>query len=335
MISIALPAYNAEPYIKECLDSMLAQTYTDFEIILIDDCSTDGTARVVAEYDDPRIRYFKNEKNLGIVHTLNRAYSLCRGEYIARMDADDICMPQRLQLQVELLESRPELGIVAAWFRTCGEVNYAVHHGVEPDMIQCRLLFSLELMHSGWLFRRSVLEQGMAYREEYRYAEDWDFLVRASRFTKLGNVPEELIYYRINPGQSSKAFSGPQKAAADRVARDQLEYMGLELDEARFELYRRSFGRREALLTVEEMQTLLGILRELEAANDKKKFYDPRALRRVIQEEIYWLCKYNLVAGRRSGTKLLGSGYYMGLKLGIAGQCKLWTRLAQTAIFGK
>lgn len=335
MISIAIPAYNAGKYIAQCLDCMLAQTYPDFEIVLVDDGSTDDTAQIVAGYDDPRICYYKNEKNMGIVYTLNRAYSLCRGEYIARMDADDIASQQRLEKQLALLESNPRLGLVACWFQHFGDLDSVVYTGVEPEEIRCKLLTTLQLMHSGWLMRRELVDGGLAYREEYRYAEDWDFLVRASRVTELGNVPEVLMLYRIYGDQSSHVFNGPQKAAADRVARDQLEYLGLELTEEQFDLYRRAFGRREILLSTDEMEALLKILKDLEAANEKKKFYNRETLHRFIGEEVYWLCKYNLAFSRRSGLKLVGSGYYMGQKLGFAGQCKLWARLLMTLIRGK
>lgn len=335
MVSIAIPAYNAGKYIGQCLDCMLAQTYQDFEIVLVDDGSTDDTAQVVAGYDDPRICYYKNEKNLGIVHTLNRAYSLCRGEYIARMDADDIAMPQRLEKQLALLESNPQLGIVACWFQHFGDLDNMVRTSVEPEEIRCKLLTSLQLMHSGWLMRRELVDGGLLYREEYRYAEDWDFLVRASRVTQLGNVPEVLMLYRIYGDQSSRVFNGPQKAAADRVARDQLEYLGLELTQEEFELFRRAFGCREMLLSVRQMEQLLELLHRMEQANEKKMFYDPRVLHQVIQEEVYWLCLYNLAMNRRSGLKLLGSGYDKGLKLGFLGRCKLWVRMGLAAVRGK
>lgn len=335
MISIALPAYNAGKYIAECLDSLLAQTYGDFEIILVDDGSTDDTAQVVAGYDDPRVHYYKNEENMGIVRTLNKAYGLCRGQYIARMDADDIAHRQRLEKQLELMESDPELGIVACWFQHFGDLDSVVRVSVEPNEIQCRLLTSLQLMHSGWLMRRELVDGGLLYREEYRYAEDWDFLVRASRMTKLGNVPQVLMLYRIYGDQSSAVFNGPQKAAADRVARDQLEYLGLELTQAQFELYRKAFGCREVLLEVSEMEQLLEILHSLERANGEKDFYDPATLHRVIQEEVYWLCLYNLAANRKSGLKLLGSGYDQGLRLGLSRRCKLWVRMVLAAVRGK
>lgn len=335
MISIALPVYNGEKYIGECLDSLLAQTYGNFEIILIDDCSTDSTAQIVAGYDDKRIHYYKNEENLGIVHTLNKAFGLCRGEYIARMDADDIADHQRLEKQLALMESNPQLGIVSVWFQMFGDAECSVHYAVEPKEIACRLLFSLQLLHPGWLMRRQLVDEGLFYREEYRYAEDWDFLVRASRVTQLGNVPEELMRYRINPGQLSHVFSAPQKAAADRVARDQLEYLGLELTQEEFELFRRAFGCREMLLSVRQMEQLLELLHRMEQANERKMFYDSRVLHQVIQEEVYWLCLYNLAMNRRSGLKLLGSGYDKGLKLGFLGRCKLWVRMGLAAVRGK
>ena len=94
-ISVILPAYNAENYISQAIDSILAQTYGDFEFIILNDCSTDGTERIILSFDDPRIRYVRNEQNLGVAATLNRGLELAAGEYIARMDADDISLPER------------------------------------------------------------------------------------------------------------------------------------------------------------------------------------------------------------------------------------------------
>lgn len=327
LISIALPAYNAKDYIAECLDSLLAQTYQNFEIILIDDCSTDGTADVVATYTDSRIRYFKNEKNSGIVYSLNKAYALCRGAYIARMDADDRCMPDRLEKQIKYLQQHKDIGIVAVWYRTFGAANGVHRPATDPDEIKCRLLFTLQLMHSGWLFRRELVqEHKLQYREEYKYAEDWDFLVRASAVTRLSNVPEILVDYRINPKQVSNIHSRTQKQVADTVAKNQLDALGLTLTEEEFCIYRASFGRRENLLSEEEMRLLISVLKRLEQANVKRGIYREEVLHRVIQEELYYLCNYNLARKNLSGLQLYTSGYFCKIKIGSVKQCKFLLR---------
>jgi glycosyltransferase involved in cell wall biosynthesis len=111
------PVYNAEKYLKECLDSMLTQTFTDFELLLIDDGSTDGSAAMIAALPDPRIRYVKNEKNMGIARTRNRGLELARGEYIAFIDSDDVSVPQRLEKQVAFMDANRRWAFAAAGCR--------------------------------------------------------------------------------------------------------------------------------------------------------------------------------------------------------------------------
>ena len=336
LVSIALPAYNAGPYIGACLDCLLGQTYDNLEIVLMDDCSTDDTAQVVASYTDPRIRYYKNEENMGIVHTLNKAYGLCRGEYIARMDADDLCTLDRLEKQVALLEAMPDVGLVACDLELFGARTGLIQYSADPEVIKCRLLYSLQLAHNAWLFRRELLDvHALAYRDEYRYAEDWDFLVRASHVVRFSNVQEPLTGYRMFPNQSSKVHNQAQKAAADRVAKNQLDNLGVELSEAEFEAYRKGFGKGEVLLSEEHMTLLLQALGKLERANKTVRFYDPQVLHRVIREEVYKVCYFNLMNRQRSGLGLFGSAYYKGLKLGASMRCKLLLRGAVTSVLGK
>lgn len=327
LISIALPAYNAKDYIAECLDSLLAQTYQNFEIILIDDCSTDGTADVVAGYTDSRIHYFKNEKNSGIVYSLNKAYALSRGEYLARMDADDICMPERLEKQINFLEQHKDISLVSVWFQTFDGASGICRYATEPEEIKCKLLFSLQLLHPGWMFRRELVqEHNLQYREEYKYAEDWDFLVRATSVTRLSNIPEILMNYRINPNQVSNVHSKTQKQVADAVAKNQLDALGLTLTEEEFCIYRASFGRRENSLSEEEMRLLISVLKRLEQANVKKGIYREEVLHRVIQEELYYLCNYNLARKNLSGLQLYTSGYFRKIKIDAVKQCKFLLR---------
>lgn len=335
LISVALPVYNAELYIGECLENLLAQTYRNIEIVLIDDCSTDRTAEVVAEYKDSRIRYFKNEQNLGIVHTLNKAYKLCRGEYIARMDADDLCSCDRLEKQVNLLEINPNVGMVACDLELFGARTGIVRYSAESEIIQCRLLFSLQMAHNAWLFRRELIEKyGLAYRDEYRYAEDWDFLVRASRVTKFSNVLEPLVKYRIFPQQSSQIHRQAQKRAADQVAKDQLAHIGLELTDEEFAVYRQYFGSGEKLLSKAQMQMLINVLRKLQKANETVGFYQTDALNRVVGEEVFRLCYYNLINRRKSGLLWHRSAWHTAMKMGAAKRVKLILRSIITALFG-
>ncbi len=336
LVSIALPSYNAGAYIGECLECLLGQTYQNIEIILIDDCSTDDTSQVVSGFMDSRIRYYKNEENLGIVHTLNKAYSLCRGGYIARMDADDTCTLDRIEKQVALLDSRPDIGLVACDLQLFGAREGELRYSTDPEIIKCRMLYSLQLAHNAWLFRRELIDtHGLVYRDAYRYAEDWDFLVRASRITRFSNVPELLTGYRLFPEQSSARHKKAQRNAADRVAKDQLDYLGVKLKDDEFRVYREYFGYKEKILTVETMRMLLDILDRLEKANKKNRVYEVAALRSVIRENIYGLCYYNLMHRRKSGLCLFSTDYSKAMKLGMIKRGKLYLRSIVTLLAGK
>ncbi|HGF9542707.1 TPA: glycosyltransferase family 2 protein, partial [Acinetobacter baumannii] len=112
LVSVVLPAYNAELYLKEAIDSVLSQTFTDFELIILNDGSIDRTEEIILSYNDSRIVYVKNEKNLGLIGTLNKGINLAKGKYIARMDADDICLPERFKKQVDFLEKNNEIDLI-------------------------------------------------------------------------------------------------------------------------------------------------------------------------------------------------------------------------------
>ena len=115
MISVILPAYNAEKFLREAIDSILGQTYKNFELIVLNDGSTDRTEDIILAYDDPRIRYVKNEKNLKLIKTLNKGIDLAKGEYIARMDADDISLPRRFEIEVNYLQEHSDIDVVSCF----------------------------------------------------------------------------------------------------------------------------------------------------------------------------------------------------------------------------
>ena len=122
-ITIILPVYNGERYLREAIDSVLAQTYRDFELWVVNDGSTDGTVTIIDSYTDPRVRRVDNPHNMGLVATLNRAFAMVETPYIARMDDDDIWHEQKLELQMALLESRPDVGVCGTSIHKFGDVD--------------------------------------------------------------------------------------------------------------------------------------------------------------------------------------------------------------------
>jgi len=205
-VSVLMPVYNGERFLRAAIDSVLNQTFTDFELVVIDDGSTDGSAAVLASYADPRIRLFRNGKNLGLIGTLNKGIGLMRSEYVARMDCDDVCLPDRFARQVAFLDADPSCALVAvkavfidAEGKECGfwsdDRNYT-----SCAEIAGRLPRANCLVHPGIMIRREVLA-GYRYDVRQVSSEDYDLWLRlAADGLKLGKLDETLLKYRLTLG---------------------------------------------------------------------------------------------------------------------------------------
>lgn len=201
LISVILPAYNAELYLKEAIDSILAQTFTNFELIVINDGSTDKTEEVILSYEDERVIYIKNEQNLGLIGTLNKGIGLAQGKYIARMDADDICFPQRFAKQVDFLEENQEYiicGTAAYRFYDHISDGNAFNPPLNDENIRVRLFFNSAFIHPSVMFRAdAVREHNLRFNDDYKYAEDYFFWIDLLKYGKGFNLKEKLLYYRV------------------------------------------------------------------------------------------------------------------------------------------
>jgi glycosyltransferase involved in cell wall biosynthesis len=199
-VSILVPVYNAELYLPAMLESILRQTLGDFEAIMVDDGSTDGSAPILerAAARDPRFRLFRQEGNTGIVAALNRGLGECRAPYIARMDADDIALPDRLERQVAHMEANPDIVALGT------SLAYIDERGKSLDRVRrCALRGSMlrgnPLLHPTVMLRRGVLEQhAIRYRAEYIYAEDYYLWLELSRFGRLAALDEVAYLYRVS-----------------------------------------------------------------------------------------------------------------------------------------
>jgi glycosyltransferase involved in cell wall biosynthesis len=145
-ITVLMPVYNGEKYLREAIDSIFNQTFTDFEFLIVDDGSTDNSVEIINSYQNSRINLVKNDKNEGLVYTLNRGLSLAKGEYIARMDCDDISLPERLKKQIDFLDSNSEIAVVGTWIKVINEKEEPQttwQYPLKPLEIQWNLYFSI------------------------------------------------------------------------------------------------------------------------------------------------------------------------------------------------
>lgn len=222
LISVLMPVYNGSDFLNEAIDSILNQTYSNFELIIIDDGSNDKSIDIIRSYKDQRIKLYQNENNKGLIYTLNKGLSLANGKYIARMDADDICLPNRLEVQINFLESNPEIAILGGSFIYLN-TNFEKHFPLSDEKIRVLLLERTSFAHPCVVLRKSAIEEKkLSYDERYNFAEDYHLWTMASITNlKMANLDDVLIYYRQHTNQISSAKFEQQKEITDKI---RLEY---------------------------------------------------------------------------------------------------------------
>lgn len=221
-ISVLMPVFNAQKDLRQAIDSILNQSFSDFEFLIIDDGSTDQSAQIVESYDDSRIRFLCNPKNLGLVPTLNRGLSEARGKYIARMDADDISEPLRFESQVALLEN-DQADICGGLFRiidTNGKVTGDVSVPFLTDELVACLANTVPFAHGSVTMRASFLRQHDLQYGPSPYAEDYDLWIRIFECGgRFANIPEIIFEYRNYSSSLSKVLGGPYAQASHELRR--------------------------------------------------------------------------------------------------------------------
>lgn len=205
LVSILMPVFKTAPYLREAMGSMLAQTFTEFELIVLDDCSPDNAEEILDAFDDPRIVRYKGEKNVGLSNVLNVGIGMARGKYIARMDSDDVSLPHRLQVQVDYLEKHPDVDLVSVGMRLFGAKEGTWIRELNPEKVKIEALFHSPVLHASSVWRRDSFEKhGLRFRQEMVPAEDYDLWARAMlKGLKLVNLPEVLYEYRIHDAQAT------------------------------------------------------------------------------------------------------------------------------------
>lgn len=225
-----MPTYNVAPYVKEAIDSVLRQTYSDFKLLVVDDFSTDNTLEVVHGINDLRIRIAAFPDNVGLAENLNRGLALIDTEYVARMDGDDIAEPFWLEKELAVLEAHPEIGICSGGFERFGTVKSLVRFPERHEDCLANMLFECSVIVP--VFRMSLYrDYGLRYRTEAFPAEDYRFWAECLRVTKMYNVQETVFHYRMHPSQICTARRSEQEKKEAEVRHYMLEWLSPEFSE--------------------------------------------------------------------------------------------------------
>ncbi len=286
LVTVLMSVYNAEAYLSEAVESVLAQTYQNFEFLIVDDASTDQSAVIIDGYPDHRIRLIRNQTNLGLTTSLNKGLAQARGKYIARTDADDVSYSVRLERQVAFMEAHPVVGLCGTWGRLLGLAgNHNRTFPTQNNDLQVALLCYNPFIHPSVMLRTGALQElDTPFDERFRYAQDYELWSRLSEQWEIANLPDVLIGYRIHDQQISSHRPEAQDQCLARVVQSQLNKLGIEADAEQVRFIRHVLSQCFPYHDEAAVQQAHAVLLQLEAANQHARRYDSGAFRRYLDE---------------------------------------------------
>ena len=311
-ISVIMPAYNAEKYIAEAVESILGQTFDDFEFIIINDCSQDRTEEIILSYDDPRIIYLKNEQNLGVAATLNKGLAIAKGEYIARMDADDISMPERFEKQAKFLDKKRKIVACGSATMLFGETQEQTVRifPTNPQRANLQLIFAPCFAHPSVMIRREILkEYALFYDECWEGTEDFALWWELGKKGRLVALREALLYYRMHTNQVTANSGSKIEKIFLPFAFKRLKDLNVDCNMSDAEaLFAYTSGR----LNPEQAEKFIYLMKKIAESPESRGRFGSSPLRRYLAIEILGAID-SLEVSQREKNKL----YHLAKKAGF------------------
>jgi len=271
-ISVVMPAYNAGKFIDSAIKSILNQTFSEFEFIIINDGSSDETGNMINSFVDDRIVVINNDRNLGNYPSRNKGHEIARGKYICVMDADDIADKHRPERQFLFMEEHPEIGLAGSGFRYLDEKE-DIFRESDYETIKVLLFRNICFLHPTLILRREyLLKYNLQYNEKYYYAADYDLIVRAAGFFCITNIPEVLLNYRKHGNQISVKNSQRQVEFVNEIAVGQLRNIGIEPDQSEVIIHTQLL--KGIPLEYSKRQALTTWIDKVKLANRKVKYFN-------------------------------------------------------------
>ena len=306
-----MPVYNGEQYLRDAMDSILNQTFKDFEFLIIDDGSVDHSVEIIKSYEDSRIKLEVNGKNLGLITTLNKGLDIAQGEYVARMDCDDISLPERLEKQVVFMDAHPEVGVCGTWFKSFTDSKSIVmSHPTSSEMIKVKLFFDSYLGHPTVIMRMSALNKhGLRYDPIHLHAEDYGLWVKCSFLFPLANIPEVLLHHRDHPASNTRIHLQQVMMGVMEINKRTLGRLGItDIDNATLASHYQIghshsyiFNNQDSLIQANEW------LLKLQAANQVKQLYSEPHFSLLLAETWCEICSWAIRATSWGETVYLQS----------------------------
>lgn len=301
IVTVLMPVYNGERYLREAIESILLQTFRDFEFLIIDDGSTDSSVDVIRSYNDGRIKFIENKRNTGLPFTLNKGIDLAAGEYIVRMDQDDISLPTRIEKQVRFMDNYPETGVSGTWVKFVDISHHpwksvVYKYPIKPRDIKARSLFNSSFAHPSVIMCRSLLEKfQLKYDPQHLNAEDYGLWQKCSFCFPLANIPEVLLIYRVHSESMTNSDKNIEFETVQRVNRLSIQNLGIGFSQEELLIYKNypiDF-KPEFLIKFHSW------LQRLQKANSLKQVYPEPEFSQALSEEWFCACYRSCVLGIR------------------------------------
>ncbi len=299
LISIVMAVHNGMPYLPDSINSILKQSWQDFEFIIVDDASNDGSLERIREINDERITLIVNPQRAGLAASLIIGLEASKGEFIARMDADDVSLPARFERQLDLIKAHPEIDICGTWARTIGSKPRQLWQYPASDAnIKAEMLFASVLVHSSVMLRRKSIEaHNIRYNEKLEAAQDYELWVRLSNEVTFANLPEVLVEYRLHENQVGEQRSSAQRQVADSVRESQLNNLGIAASKQEIALHHQ-LSRWDFGNSSKDLREIESWLEKLLKANTDGKLFDQRALESAVEQRWWAACRAHVSNGK-------------------------------------
>lgn len=294
LVSVIMPVYNGEKYIAEAIESILNQTFQDFELLIINDCSTDETVSIINLYGDKKIRLIHNDTNLGLARVRNVGIKNAQGKYIAWLDSDDISLNTRLEKQVNLLENNPAIGMCGTWVETIGDAEYVWQYPIASDTIKATMLFHNCFATSSVMLRKDILDKyEYVFDLDYPPAEDYDLWEKISRQYKVANIAEILTHYRLHSLQTTFSDEARkiQLESAWNVQARMLQSINIIPNEKEKEIHLKIGLQGDYKVTIHsDLKSVHDWLSKLYTANLAYKKFADKTFNQTLSNQLYTLC---------------------------------------------
>ncbi len=293
LVTVLMPVYNAEKYVAQTIESILKQTYTDFEFLIIDDGSTDKSLEIIQSFHDSRIRVVRNEQNIKLIATLNKGIELASGKYICRADADDVNEYNRIEKQVEFMGQNPEYAACGSWVRIFYEdSNLAFVYKLteKHDDIRIKTLYQNHFCHPASFIRKDFINQhNLRFDPMFIHSEDYCFFVRLSEIGKLYNIQENLINIRKHSTNVSVLNADEQNRNSLLVIKFQLERMGIQPESINYDIYFRFFYATFDMQP-KEIELTEKMICDFIDANNKSNYLPKDKFNKFMSDKWFHLC---------------------------------------------